>query len=153
MRSTRVHHDFGLYDTIHELGSPMNIPRTGQIDPSLSFKIGPVNERKARESGLWLKARVAPRSDRSQKSCECVVRPGLTWPIRPRLSLLRHWLARTASLGFIAQNVVTAAETIAQREESRLCGTPASLHRRNRAHCERSATAGTRTNGSRRSCG
>jgi hypothetical protein len=26
----------------------------GQIDPLLPFKIGPVKEREARESGLWL---------------------------------------------------------------------------------------------------
>jgi hypothetical protein len=30
--------------------------------PLLPFKIGNVNEREARESGLWLKARVAPQA-------------------------------------------------------------------------------------------
>ena len=30
-----------------------------QIDPKLSFKVGPVNGREARQSGHWLKAWVA----------------------------------------------------------------------------------------------
>jgi hypothetical protein len=30
--------------------------RTGEIDPELPLKIGPLNEREAPESGLWLKA-------------------------------------------------------------------------------------------------
>jgi hypothetical protein len=33
-----------------------------RFDPELPFKTGPVNEREARESGLWLKAWVAPEA-------------------------------------------------------------------------------------------
>ena len=33
--------------------------RTGQVNPKATFKVSPVNEREARESGLWLKAWVA----------------------------------------------------------------------------------------------
>jgi hypothetical protein len=39
------------------------------LDPLLTFKIGPMNEREARESGLWLKAwapNVVPRSSNPQ---------------------------------------------------------------------------------------
>jgi hypothetical protein len=32
------------------------------FDPLLPFNIGPANGREARESGLWPKARVAPRT-------------------------------------------------------------------------------------------
>ena len=57
---------------------------------------------------------------------------------------LTHLIARSAAI---------AAETIGWRGESRSSGTLASSHRRNRTRCERSAKAGSRTNGSRRSCG
>jgi hypothetical protein len=36
--------------------------RMRKFDPLLPFKIGPVNGQKARESGLWLKAWVAPEA-------------------------------------------------------------------------------------------
>ena len=39
---------------------PPRASRTGSLDPLLPFKIGPVNGRKAQESGLRLQASVAP---------------------------------------------------------------------------------------------
>jgi hypothetical protein len=39
--------------------------RTGQVDPFLSFKIGLMNGREARESGLRLNASVAAGAARS----------------------------------------------------------------------------------------
>jgi hypothetical protein len=39
-----------------------------KIDPFLPFKIGPVNEREARESGLWLKAWVAAKTGHAART-------------------------------------------------------------------------------------
>jgi hypothetical protein len=41
-------------------GRSQTVRRTGQVDPELPYEIGPVNGREARESGLRLKASVAP---------------------------------------------------------------------------------------------
>src|SRR6516165_11768065 len=53
----------------------------------------------------------------------------------------------------IARTAGNAPETIGSRGESRFCGTLASSHRRSRTRCERSATAGSRTNESPHLCG
>jgi hypothetical protein len=37
-------------------GHSQTVRRTGQVDPERPFKIGPMNGRHARESGLWPKA-------------------------------------------------------------------------------------------------
>jgi hypothetical protein len=44
-------------------GHSLTVRRTGEVDPELPFKAGLINGRKARESGLRLKASVAPRTD------------------------------------------------------------------------------------------
>ena len=44
----------------------------GRIDRELPFEIGPVNGRKVRESGLWLKASIAPELD-----ITCATTPGI----------------------------------------------------------------------------
>jgi hypothetical protein len=43
-------------------GYSQTVRRTGQVDPSLTFEISPMNSREARESRLWRTASVAPRA-------------------------------------------------------------------------------------------
>src|ERR1700722_998235 len=51
--------DAGLRPECANSGRSPPARRTGQVDPLLSFKIGPTNGREARESGLWPKASCA----------------------------------------------------------------------------------------------
>ena len=40
-----------------------SLPGRVEVDPLLPFKIGPMNGREGRGSGLWLKASIAPKHE------------------------------------------------------------------------------------------
>ena len=64
--------------------------RTGHVDPELPFKVAPVNEREAEESGLWvLRQRSAPNRSVQPHSAGCA------GPNSRRLDRLRHAIEET----------------------------------------------------------
>ena len=66
--STQLDADSGLRpECANTRGSPA-ARRTGQVDPLLPFKVGPMNGREARQSGLRLKAVDRTRSVRARRT-------------------------------------------------------------------------------------
>ena len=72
--------------------------RTHQSDPLLSFEIGPMNGRKARESGLRPKASVARGATVPETSCKCVGSTRGRSPTCPTLNRCRRKGAAWAHL-------------------------------------------------------